>query len=368
MPVKTCLAVFIVLFTVKLYAQNTYDDALKKLRLKEYAISSGKDTIHFLTTEPAGRKTTVVFCQGSGPVPLVIRLPEGLLSPFPFSLDSNTKKEFNLVVIAKPGLKLYATDKDLDRQQMQQGSFLQLDSLNRPPQKYLDNNNLYELGNDCIAVIRYLEQQPWVDADNIFVFGHSQGANVAAYVAYKATDKIRGLIYSQSNAYGAYAGYLSSLVYSDPYSHSMIALMDSVYMLQAQLLSGDTTRDDYRTAREWDNLPQNVYNVQNGDFYDAATSRWRSLEEPPAIDYLLAIDKSILLLTGLASTGELDNKNVPLDFRRQNKHNLIARFYPGYDHNFFKQVSDEKGNRKEPEFHWDEIWNDVRKWIKTTAK
>lgn len=71
----------------------------------------------------------------------------------------------------------------------------------------------------------------------------------------------------------------------------------------------------------------------------------------------------ILLLNGLGSPGEVDNKNVPLDFMRNNKHNLTARFYPGYDHNFFKKKFDEKGNPLEPEFHWNDVWADVRNWI-----
>ena len=117
--------------------------------------------------------------------------------------------------------------------------------------------------------------------------------------------------------------------------------MDSVYRLQAALLSD--RKDD--------------------DVHDANTSRWRSLEEPAAIEYLLKLDMPILLITGLADHGSLDNKNIPLDFMSHNKHNLTARFYPGYDHNFFKKAVDEHGNPKEPEFHWNDIFDDVRKWI-----
>lgn len=75
----------------------------------------------------------------------------------------------------------------------------------------------------------------------------------------------------------------------------------------------------------------------------------------------------ILLVNGMGSTGELDNKNIPLDFRAHHKNNLTTKFYPGYDHNFFKPAFDEKGNQKEPEFHWDDVFADVKTWITTIA-
>jgi hypothetical protein len=183
---------------------------------------------------------------------------------------------------------------------------------------------------------------------------------VAAYVAWKDAADVRGLIFAQANAYGMHAGSLNSLLYGQ--ASVTREEMDSVYQLQANLLAGKTDAL-YDELATWKSLPPEIRNEKTHDFWDAHTSRWRSLEEPGAISYLLKINKPILLLNGLASPGETDNKNIPIDFGKQGKTNLTAQFYPGYDHNFFKTVYDQNGNRKESEFHWDDVFMDVKKWI-----
>lgn len=354
------------LLSVTLHAYvNDYESALKLMKLKEYSIITKTDTIYFLATLPGKQKKTIVFCQGSGPTPMVINLKEGLCNPFPFTLDSTTRAEYNIVLISKPGLKRYATDADLNSESIKEGLMLQLDSMNMPPQKYKMNNSLYKLGGDCIEVIRFLKKQPWVDKNNIYVYGHSQGAVVAAYVAAKAPRDIKGLIYSQGNAYGIHAGYLSAILYNQYYLQDINKKMDSVYKLHNDLLSG-TSDKEMNSLYGW--KEKELYDQKNNDFYDLYTSRWRSLEEPIAIEYLLKIKAPILVVLGLNSPGDLDNKNIPLDFARHHKHNLSTLFYSGYDHNFFKQVTDDKGNQKEPGFHWDDVFNDVKKWIREVSK
>ncbi len=322
--------------------ESDYARALTQMKLKAFSIETKTDTIYFLATAPDKRKKTIVFCTGSGPVPLITKTAQGLFPPFPFSIDSNTRKEFNVVIISKPGIKPFATEADVSQELLRRGQILQLDSLNQPPEKYVANNSLYKLAGDCSRVIKYLAKQPWVNSDSIYVFGHSQGALVAAYVAYKYPKHIKGLIYAQANAYGIYAEYLSTML-SYPIPPADIAMkIDSVYKLHDKMLkSGD-----------------------GSDCYNENTGRWTSFENPSSIHYLLKTKMPILLINGLGSPGELDNKNIPLDFARNHKTNLTARFYAGYDHNFFKQVYDEKGNQQEPEFHWDDVFRDVKNWIK----
>jgi len=214
----------------------------------------------------------------------------------------------------------------------------------------------------CIAVIKFLKKQSWVDKDNIYIFGHSQGATVAAYVACKDPQDVKGLIYAQGNAYGTSAGDLGNIIYNQAYMEDkdVHKKIDSVYKLQAGLISA-TPDTAMASLYQWSIT--DLYDKKNNDFYDLATGRWRSLEEPVAIDYLLKINKPILLVQGLNSPGDMDNKNIPLDFARHHKHNLSMLFYPGYDHNFFRQITDDKGNAKPPEFHWDDVFNDVKMWI-----
>jgi dienelactone hydrolase len=361
LPALICM---FVCFSFKLQAQvhpADYNAALKLLKLKEYYVPVAKnDTIYFLSTIPDKKKKTIVFCQGSGPVPLVINPKEGLCGIFPFRVDSTIRKEFNIVIISKPGLKRYVTDADLSAELMKQGQYLQLDSMNRPPQKYTDNNKLYILGGNCIKVIQFLKKQPWVDKDNIYIFGHSQGAIVAAYVAANDPQDIKKVVYSQGNAYGVYAGYLSAMMYNQQSMPDVTRKMDSVYHIHTSLIDG---KPDKEMAQLYQWKENDLSDKKNNDFYDLYYGGWRSLEEPTAIEYLLKIKCPVLLVQGLNSPSDLDNKNIPLDFARHHKHNLTTLFYPGYDHNFFKQITDEKGNPKEPEFHWDDVFGDVRKWL-----
>ena len=357
--ISICL--YLLVSSTHTHAQvHDYESALKLLRLKEYTIITKTGPVYFLATIPDKKKKVIVFCQGSGPVPLVINLEAGLCSPFPFQIDSNTRKEFNIVIISKPGLKRYATDADLNTESIKQGQYLQLDADNKPPKQYVANNNIYKLGSDCIAVIKFLKLQPWVDKDNIYVYGHSQGATVAAYVACKGAADIKGLIYSQGNAYGVYAGYLSAMMYNQYYLQRIPEQMDSVYHLHTALINGTP---DKAMAAQYQWSEQDLTDKKSSDFYDLYTSRWRSLEEPVGIDYLLQVKAPVLLVLGLNSPADLDNKNVPLEFARHHKHNLSTLFYQGYDHNFFKSITDDQGNQKQPEFHWDDVFNDVKKWI-----
>ncbi len=338
-----------------------YNAALKLLKLKEFAIRGAKnDSIYFLATLPDKKKKTIIFCQGSGPVPLVINLKDGLCGVFPFRVDSATRSEFNIVIISKPGLKRYATDTDLSPELAKQGQYLQLDSTNRPPQKYTDNNKLYVLGDNSIKVIQFLKKQTWVDKDNIYIYGHSQGAIVAAYVAAKDPQDIKKVIYSQGNAYGVYAGYLSAMIYNQQAMPDVTKKMDSIYRIHTALING-TPDKEMADLYQWKEA--DLTDKKNNDFYDLCYGGWRSLEEPTAIEYLLKINCPILLVQGLNSPSDIDNKNIPLDFARHRKHNLTTLFYPGYDHNFFKAVTDEKGNQMAPEFHWDDVFGDVKRWL-----
>ena len=360
---KKALSLFLLLFIPGILQaeEYNYETILKLMHLREYRIVTKSDTIYFLATLPDKKKKTIIFCSGSGPVPLFVKMPEGIYPcAFPFEIDSNTRSQFNIVVISKPGIKRFATVEDISPELAKQYQFLQLDSDNRPPQKYIRNNSLYKLGGDGIAVVKFLKKQPWIDKENIYLFGHSQGAMVAAYVASKMPGEIKGLIYAQGNAYGIHAEYLSSIIYNQSSITDVNKMMDSVYKLHKYLVNGipDKELDSIYQWKEAD-----LFDKKKNDFYDLTTNRWRSLEEPPGIEYLLKTNCSVLLVQGLNSPGDMDNKNIPLDFVRHHKRNLTTLFYPGYDHNYFKQATDEKGNRKEPEQHWNDIFNDVKKWI-----
>ena len=369
------IAVFL-FFSTRLQAQNNdhdatlsandeikkeYESALKTLKLKEYSIITKTDTIRFLATLPGKKKKTIVFVAGSGPVPLITKVPEGYYPPFPFNMDSATLAEFNLVIVSKPGLKVFCTPADLSIDLLKLGQILELDSWNRPPQKYTMNNKLSKIGGDHIDVIKYLKGQPWVDKDNIYIYGHSQGAVVAAYVAWKDSADIKGLIYSQANAYGMFAEYLSAILYDSKLSPAEAnTKMDSIYRQQAAIINGIPNKE-MDEMYGWDEA--DLYDKKNNDFFDIYTTRWRSFEDPAPIDYLLKITKPVLLVNGMGSIGEYDNKNIPLDFIQHHKTNLTVFFYPGYDHNFFKSVFDASGKPQEPEFHWGDVFNDVKKWI-----
>ena len=338
-----------------------YAEALTALKLKEYRVITKTDTIRFLATLPGAKKKTIVFVAGSGPVPLITRVPEGYYPPFPFQLTDSIRDAFNVVVVSKPGLKVFCTPADLSLELLKMGQVMELDDMNRPPQKYTMNNKLTKIGGDYIDVIKYLKGQPWVDKNNIFIYGHSQGADVAAYVAWKDSADIKGLIYSQSNAYGIYAGYLSTILYDKKLSPGEASRrMDSIYAQQASIINGIPNKE-MDEMYGWDE--KDLFDKKNNDFFDIYTTRWRSFEEPAPIDYLLKITKPVLFVNGMASVGEYDNKNVPLDFIQHHKRNLTVFFYPAYDHNFFKLVKDAQGNPAEPEFHWGDVFNDVKGWM-----
>ncbi len=163
------------------------------------------DTVNILVKSRAREehrpKPLLFFCQGSLPVPLLLTYTQngqpGAYGTFPFNPDSLTK-EYHLVIAGKPGVPVVYADSLLHAEH----TFEEQDG--RFPRAYVERNLLsYYVARD-IAVIRFLQRQPWVMPHGLVVAGHSEGSTIALKLAVKLPEVTR-LIYSGGNPAGRMA-------------------------------------------------------------------------------------------------------------------------------------------------------------------
>ena len=161
------------------------------------------DTVDVLIKSKKGeeqkRKPLFLFCQGSQPIPLIMTYKDqagktGIYNVFVFNPDSLSER-YHLVMINKPYVPLiYEADKLGPGQTY-------ADASGKYPRKYIERNLLdYYVGRN-IAVTKYLQTLSWVGNDELVVAGHSEGASIAARMAFEDLGITR-LIYSGGNPFG----------------------------------------------------------------------------------------------------------------------------------------------------------------------
>ena len=159
---------------------------IEKLEAYLFSIVDKKDTIQFIkvNTDLETPKPTILFLQGSLPIPLIIDYEDGYRHLVVFSNFDYKKiaEKYNLIIISMPfvpaivpesqlsKLSSYITDKDIEYSH---------------PIKYEENNYLDKYVERGEAVIQFLMQQKWVDNKHLIIFGHSQGSRVGTKIAAK---------------------------------------------------------------------------------------------------------------------------------------------------------------------------------------
>src|SRR4029079_5270299 len=157
---KTIILITFFLFTASLYGQNE--------RAEDYGFRHFKtvykgDTIDILIKSKKGeeqkKKPLFLFCQGSLPIPLIIKYDDngkkGIYPVFVFNPD-NLSNEYHLVIINKPYVPLIAEQKSL------KADLTYSDNTGKFPKSYIERNLLDYYVERNIAVIKFLQKQPWV--------------------------------------------------------------------------------------------------------------------------------------------------------------------------------------------------------------
>ena len=295
------------------------------------------DTVDILIKSKKGeefkRKPLLLFCQGSLPIPLIIKYDEngkqGIYNVFVFSPDS-LSNEYHLAIIGKPYIPLMVDQKSLRR------DLTFTDSTGGFPRKYIKRNLLDYYVDRDIAVIKFLQKQTWVAKNKLVVTGHSEGSTVAAKLAMKFPG-VSKLIYASGNPLGR------------------------ILTIIEQERKGETGSAQYaeNTIKRWkDIVDSSAYmNTKSGDTYKATYE----FSIPP-MHYLEKLKIPVLICYGTKDVGAPFNDYFRVEMIRQRKKNFTFKAYIGLDHNFFPLKSN--GEINYDIFNWDKVADDWRSWLK----
>ncbi len=306
------------------------------------AIKGRKDSIKFIVSDTSfnKRKPVFLFCQGSLPTPLFWK--EDSLHTWrqylPFTYEKYLDR-YNFVIISKPGLPVFSYNADKD--------YNYVDPVTgKVPQLYYDNSYLdkyVELADD---VVNYLARQPWVDAHNIVIAGHSQGSKIVSKLG--AINKhVKAVAYLSGNPIGRIDQQIRQL--------RKDAMLKKISDEEAQRQINEI----YSTWERINQRPNDTHS-DGGDTNKA----WTSFSQP-LLAYLLKIKAPLFIGYGTADNTADYCDLLPIDMIRAGKHNFYMRPYLGYDHNYCKVTYDGSGEAITGESEWDMVAADIFAWLDT---
>ena len=306
-----------------------------------FSLLHKKDTIDFIVadTSLAEKKPVLLFCQGSLPVPLFIRIDQknvfaycGGLSNF--DLKSLNKK-FHVVVISMPKTPLSVHKDQLDPSFSYVTAVSQRNSFSAA---YLEADFLENYVLRASAVLKYLKKQKWVSPSDLLVAGHSQGARVALHVA-AANKHVTALGLFGFNPMGR---------------------IDQ--MIRQARKDAESGKISWQTA---DSILADHY-----DFYSAIHNDSLRRMDPQLRTWYSFSKRSPELLASLKIPVYLAYGShdiiadycdlLPLYFIEKNKTNYVLKRYPQLDHNFFEVKENGKVNHDKA--HWPEVMNSFVDW------
>ena len=325
--------ILLLLFTTSLFGQKAEDFGFRHLQ----TIYKG-DTVDILIKSKKGeeqiKKPLLLFCQGSLPIPLIIMYDEngmkGIYNVFVFNTD-NISIKYHLAIINKPFIPLIADKTSLTNEM----TFA--DSLGNYSTNYTKRNVLDYYVDRNIQVINFLQKQSFISSTKLVVAGHSEGAAIAANIAYKCR-KVTELIYSGGSPLGR--------------------IMSIFGIIRNEQLK-DSTKNVNGIFEYWSKTIENKSDDNStGDTYKGQYQ----FSNPPPIDILLKLNIPILVTYGTKDFGAISqNDYLRVATISKQKTNFTFKDYIGLDHNFFPLLQNDKPNYDI--FNWDKVAEDWRVWL-----
>jgi dienelactone hydrolase len=299
---------------------------------RHLVVMFGRDSVDVLVQSPKGaesqKRPLLLWVQGSLPKPVILYDERGPYGVFPF-VTKSSPPNCHLVVIGKPGIPVVADLRTLDASK----SFV--DKTTRvPPLYYCQRNYLDYYVRRNQAVLRYLKKQPWVDAKNVTVAGHSEGSTIAAHLA-AVPGLVNRAVYLSGNPLGR--------------------MMSNVAEARQDQAAGDTAAvpQMYRYWREVVAAPTRT-DCTPGD-HNRATYEFSAAPLTP----LLRARVPLFVGFGSLDKGIAGDDYLRLEALRLHKSNFTFREYAGREHNFFGVKN---GQINYDDFYWDRVGEDFLRW------
>lgn len=295
------------------------------------------DTVDILIKSKKGeefkKKPLLLFCQGSLPIPLIVKYGErdkqGIYHVFVFNPDS-LSNEYHLAIIGKPYIPLVVEQKLL------RSDMTFTDTSGEFPKRYIERNLLDYYADRDIFVIKYLQKQNWVSNKNLVVAGHSEGSTIAAKLAMKF-PRVSKLIYSGGNPLGR-----------------VLTMVE-----QERVDETDSKQYAENAINRWKNIVDSSTKMDTkfGDTYRATYG----FSIPP-IQYLQKLKIPVLVCYGTKDVDLPYNDYLRVEMIRLEKRNFTFKAYIGAEHNFF--FLKPNGEINYDIFNWNKVADYWRTWLK----
>jgi len=330
--VRHLLTIALLFFSNVLFAQKAEEFGFRHLQ----TIYKG-DTVDILIKSKKGeefkKKPLLLFCQGSLPIPLIIKYhgndKQGIYHVFVFNPDSLSAK-YHLAIIGKPFIPLIADEKSLN------SDMTYTDKTAAFPKGYIKRDFLDYYVNRDISVIKFLQKQSWIDKRKLVVAGHSEGSTIAAKLALKFPG-VTELIYASGNPLGR-----------------ILTIIE-----QDRIGETDSTKYAENMIKHWKNIVDSstYMNTKIGDTYKATYD----FSIPP-MQYLEKLKIPVLVCYGTRDVATPFIDYFRVEMIRQKKKNFTFKAYIGLDHNFFPLKPN--GDINYDIFNWDKVADYWRSWLK----
>lgn len=333
------IALVLFLIAIPLNVSHAQDITPEMLGFKSHKVDHATlGEINFYLSEGDNTKPLLVYLDGSGPFPLFQKTKRGIGSTVVINFQSLIKS-YRILLISKPGIPFY------DEVGSDTNGFPTYEA----PLKYTKNLTLDWRSQSTNAAIDWLLENKQVNSEKIIVFGFSEGAQVAPYVA-ELNSKVSHLMLFGGNGLNQFF---------DPIvSARMNAKAGIVTEEQAQ-----KTIDSLFT--QYKDIYQNGNEV-NKSWWGHSYARWNSFTKRSPIDVLTHIDIPIYFANGSKDVNSvLSADYLQLEFIKKGKTNLTYKTYPNLDHQF-NEVHYENGQFKGATPKMQSVMQEAFKWLNST--
>lgn len=307
----------------------TIDDAIIKFGFTEQKIISDSDTItYYLKNYKSKPNKLVLHIQGTDPYPIFFyQIKNGetkLIKQFNDDYK-NLDSTYAYAIVAKPGLSGIFNKDEFT-----------------VPKKYHQNNHREYRINQISSTIEDIKEHYLKDTEKIIVYGHSEGAQIAAALA-TADKSITHL------------GFWSGNVLNNFYEFT---LFERIAVLKGQQPDSIAHAHIEKLKNWYKNIIENA-NSTEIDAMGYTNKRWSSYDEAP-INNLLKIDIPIyaVFATGDESTPIETAYLLPIQFMQKRKDNLTFEVCMSCDHSYREKKNGQMIN------HWNDIFKKFIEWTK----
>lgn len=330
--------VIVVLRLTHSYSQNikpTRQEVLDKFGFTEHTITTADDTVWFYVHKSENRIPTnlVLYLQGTSPDPLfTAENDKGVYTTYRwFPGDYKLLDEsYCYAIISKTGIPSINFGETTDYS------------------KYHENNSLQNRVEQADLVIKYITKRLIKDVDKVIVYGHSEGAPVAAKLG-TVNKKITHLGFWAGNALPDYFDFL---------------LENSKANWTKQISDSIALNNAKEILTSFQKITENKEDVSAKGKHDYSAKRWWSYAEPPIYN-LLKLDIPIFVqVAGKDESAPIESTYlIPLEFARLGKKNLRYEICAKCDHGFV--IEKENGESQDK---WDGIFQEFISWTVSTKK